>query len=596
MSDISLPVNRENDTRIVRNLMLRLLPLQILLAVVGMINSIISSLFASNWIGTQAMSAVGLYSPINLLVISVSCMLVGGSAILFGTYMGRSQREKVQSVFSLDMAVSLVTGALFALILIVMAVNDLTVIFTSDQEVRQIFNSYIIGQAIGIIPLILGNQMTSFLSLENRTKRSTIASIVFIVLNLIFNLIFVSWLELGAFGLSLASSLGMWAYFVVQAQYYFTDESELKITFRNIEWRDMWQIVKIGFPGAAINIYQTIRGFIVNGLMLTYVGSVGVSAFAACNTFLGLFWCMPTGMAAVIRMMLSVSTGEEDRKSTADVTRVVLKVYLPIMAVVSLILIIFAEPITQMYYRDMSDPVYMMTVWGFRLLPIAMPLAVLVNTFVCYGQVTDKLLFLHIISLLDGVINVCLYTFLLIGTIGMNAVYVANVLNGLTSLLYILIYAVIRNRHVPRNMDELMVMPQDFGVPEEDRMDITLTDMDQVVKVSEAVQGFCLKKGADTRRSYFAGLSLEEMAGNVVTHGFNSDNKKHSIDLRVVSKDDDIILRIRDDCMEFDPLARLDVMDPEDITKNIGIRLIYDTARHVYYQSILGLNVLTIRI
>ncbi len=86
------------------------------------------------------------------------------------------------------------------------------------------------------------------------------------------------------------------------------------------------------------------------------------------------------------------------------------------------------------------------------------------------------------------------------------------------------------------------------------------------------------------------------MAGNVIKHGFSADGKRHSVDLRVVKKDDDVILRIRDDCKEFDPMARTGILDDEDKTKNIGIRLVTGISKDVSYQNLLGLNVLTIRI
>jgi anti-sigma regulatory factor (Ser/Thr protein kinase) len=89
---------------------------------------------------------------------------------------------------------------------------------------------------------------------------------------------------------------------------------------------------------------------------------------------------------------------------------------------------------------------------------------------------------------------------------------------------------------------------------------------------------------------------MEEMAGNIVDHGFVKDNKKHSVDVRVVRKDDDVILRLRDDCVPFDPGERMSMASSDDITKNIGIRMIFRMATDVQYQNILGLNVLTVRI
>ena len=139
-----------------------------------------------------------------------------------------------------------------------------------------------------------------------------------------------------------------------------------------------------------------------------------------------------------------------------------------------------------------------------------------------------------------------------------------------------------------------MVIPESFGVGEEDRISLSLHSMEEVIRISQTIQNFCLEKGIDRRRSYLAGLCMEEMAGNVVAHGFTADRKKHSVDVRVVYRDNGLILRLKDNCVAFDPAARREIVDPEDMTKNIGIRMVYGIAGSVSYQSVLGLNVLTV--
>ena len=88
-----------SDSRMVTALLFRLLPIQILLAAVGTINGIVSGLFAGNFIGEAAMSAIALYSPIRLLMGALTALLFGGSTILCGRYLGRNQQEKVQNLF-----------------------------------------------------------------------------------------------------------------------------------------------------------------------------------------------------------------------------------------------------------------------------------------------------------------------------------------------------------------------------------------------------------------------------------------------------------------------------------------------------------------
>jgi len=584
------------NTKILTKLMFRLLPIQIVLAAVGAVNGIVSSFFASNYVGIEAMGAVGLYSPIQMLISAVSLLISGGSVIICGKYLGQNQHRKLQNVFSLNLVITTLLSGLFIVAFLILGLFDLTGFLTDDEALRPLFNRYLLGQSIGVLPLLLGNQLPAFLSMENKGKRTMHASLVYIGANVVLNFLFVQLLHWEAFGLALASSLGLWVFFGVEAQFFLSGKSHLRLTAKELRWAEAGAIFKTGLPGAATNGYQTLRGFLLNKLMLAFVGSVGISAFAAANNLLGIVWAIPNGMLAVSRLMMSISIGEEDRRTLTDVMRVMFRRFLPLMGAVCVLIIAFAVPLTRIFYRDPAEPVYMMTVWGLRILPLCMPLAVICMHFVCYGQASGKQGLVHVLSLLDGVVCVAGFTALLIRRFGMNSVYVANVLNGVVVVLVLVAYAWLKNRRAPRNMEELMVVPKGFGVPESERMDLSVKSIEQVVSVAERVQRFCLEHGVDKRRAYLAGLSMEEMAGNIVQHGFGQDSKSHSVDVRVVRKDDDVILRIRDDCAPFDPGEQQTIFEGDDVMRNIGIRMIFSMAKDVQYQNILGLNVLTVRI
>lgn len=584
------------NMKMVSRLMFRLLPVQVLLAAVGSVNGIVSTFFATNYVGINAMSAVGLYNPLNLLIGAISLMLVGGSTILCGAYAGRNEQESLQNAFSLDLLLSVLVSAVFVALYVVSSLFDLTGFFTKDPAVRPLFNRYLLGQAVGVVPLLLGNQLASFLALENKGRLTVIASVVYIVVNVILNYVFVQVLRLEAFGLAIASSLGLWVFFAVQAQYFVLGKSHLHFRIKDLNWRDCGKIVRTGIPGAASQSYQTIRSFVLNWLMATFVGSVGISAFGASGNLLNIFWALPSGMLAVSRLLLSISKGEEDRQTLTDIMRVMFRRYLLLMGVVCVAVILCAEPLTRILFRDPLQPVYKMTIWGIRLMPLCMPLSIIFMHFVCYGQIQNRQLLVHVLSLLDGVVCVVLFSVLTIKTMGMNGVYLAMTFNGIVTIMVLVGYAWGRNKHFPRNMDELMVVPDSFGASEDERMDLSIGTIGEVVSISQQVQSFCLERGIDRRRSYLAGLSMEEMAGNIVDHGFGKDRKKHSIDVRVVHKEQDVILRIKDDCVPFDPHERQQLADGDDITKNIGIRMVFKIASDVQYQNIMGLNVLTIRI
>ena len=151
------------------------------------------------------------------------------------------------------------------------------------------------------------------------------------------------------------------------------------------------------------------------------------------------------------------------------------------------------------------------------------------------------------------------------------------------------------NKRVPRCLEDWMKLPADFGASEDECLEFSVHSMEEVINISERVMVFCLERGIDHSRSYTAGLSIEEMAGNVVVHGFADVAVNYSVDIRVIVKDE-LTIRIRDDCPSFDPKKYLEQFHPEDPTKNIGIRMIAFKAKEMIYQNVAGINTLLVKV
>ena len=579
-------------------MMIRLLPAQFLLAAVSSVNSIVCSLAAGNLLGAYTMSAVGLYLPVNMFLNAVIAMLQGGTAIQSGKYIGENAREQMQNAFSLNMIVSLLFSAVVTVVFLVLGTFNLTHLVTADPALQDTFGDYLRGQAVGVLPMVVGGQLSAFLSLENRQKVTTAATVSCVIVSLLANLVFLRVLNLGAFGLALSTSVGMWMFFAIQAVGFFGRRNgyRFSLSLHGLRWNDLGTILKVGLPGAVNFGYQAVRGLILNRLILQYAGTDGLSAFAANDALLRLFWAVPFGMVAVGRMAFSVSVGEEDREALKAVMRAVMRRYVPLMVLVSASVILLAHPLTRLYYRNTSDPVYAMTVLGFRILPAAMPISVFTLNYACYGQTSGKLRLVHLLSLMNGLLSVVILSALLLPSMGMAGVDTAHVLSGVLQIIIILVYACIKKRGLPRSLDDLMAFPPDFGVPESEWMNLTVRTMEDVISVSRTLEHFCLSRGTDRRRSCFAALAMEEMAGNIVRHGFSGSNSRQEAVIRVTRKGNDLILRIRDNGRYLYPVERLQMMDPEDRVSNVGLRLARRCASEMQYQSILGLNVLTLRI
>jgi anti-sigma regulatory factor (Ser/Thr protein kinase) len=98
----------------------------------------------------------------------------------------------------------------------------------------------------------------------------------------------------------------------------------------------------------------------------------------------------------------------------------------------------------------------------------------------------------------------------------------------------------------------------------------------------------------------YASLCTEELAGNIVQHGFK-DRKKHSIDIRVSYVNEEIVICFKDDGIPFNPQEAARMFEEETVVgedsnafHNIGLKLVSRIAGSMTYQNTFGLNILTI--
>ena len=106
---------------------------------------------------------------------------------------------------------------------------------------------------------------------------------------------------------------------------------------------------------------------------------------------------------------------------------------------------------------------------------------------------------------------------------------------------------------------------------------------------------FCTKQGMSERACMTAGMCVEELAGNVVRHGFQNQ-KSSTVWVLATIQNEALTLRIRDNCVRFDPKEYLQLSVQEDPSEHIGIRVVSGLAESVEYQNMFGMNMLTIEV
>ena len=336
---------KQSDGRFLSGLFFRVLPAQIFLLVFIGINSMIDGLVGANFLGAEAMSTIGLYTPFQLIWVAVGNVLVVSSQVLCARYMGSGDLERTRAVFSLDITLTVVLSVLATLLSFFMSV-PIARIFGASPGTLGDLSGYIISRGIGLVPMVLGSQFVAFLSLEGQDKRNFAATGAMLAANVVLDLFFVAVIKMGISGLGVATSLSQWISMIVAGSFFLTRKASLKYSFKGIRWNESWEMFKIGMPSAMVFFLTSIQGGIFNNLLAKYDPTmIAVAAMSTYAVTVRIFESVGKGVAAAGRLLTSVCYGEEDGHSMTSVMKTVFTKGLLITVGTSAIMFLFANPI-----------------------------------------------------------------------------------------------------------------------------------------------------------------------------------------------------------------------------------------------------------
>lgn len=571
----------------------KLLPVQILIVAMGAVNSIVDGVVAGRFIDSGTVGVVGLYFALVQVYQAVGNMMVGGSAVLCGRSMGRGDIRRTGSIFSMTLTVTMIVGVVLTAVGLLIP-GPLASLLGANAELKSALMTYIRGYAIGVIPMMLAQQVAAFLQLERKSAIGYAGIVGLIVSNIALDIILVAVLHMGIWGLALATSISNWIYLIILLPYYLTGKAQLKFRPKEIDWSDLKMMLIIGLPGAMLVFCLAVRAVVINRILLTYSGVDGLSAQSAFSMVSGIFLAFAIGVGSTIRVLSSVFYGEGDKDSLYRVLRIGFTRMIPLSLTVTAAVLILSTPLSGLFFPDSTTEVYKLTHQLFVIYAFCISLIVAAQIICNYLQATGHNKYVNILSIFDGFFAMVIPAQMLAPKLGALGVWLSNPIGIVLTLLFSLGYAIFYWKRLPRTRDEWMLLPEGFGVPDEDRLDIEIRGVEDVVTTAVRVEEFCKEHGLDSKRSKYAALCLEEMADNIVEHGFTKDRKKHNVDVRVVYEWNGVLLRIKDDCIPYDPMERAKMLSDDDIFHNIGLRMVLALADDVAYYNMMGLNVLSI--
>lgn len=581
-----------NDLNNTIELFLKLLPIQIFVNLASSLSRFVNGMIIGNNLSPVAMIASGVVSPLFSIIGSISTIVSTGAGILCGNYMGKGDTRKADQVFSVSMILLGISGILFTAICFFFA-NPLAVLLRAEESVIPETVAYIRGVALGILPMLILPCLMTFLQMCNKSGVSLIATIVLAVLNAIFDLLVIRVWNGDIFGIGAATSLSQLFVTFGLIVYFLVRKKDL-VSFRK-EKPDKTMIIdilKYGSPASLAGILYSVRNIFLNSYASSVGGNDAVNALAILGSFGGFLDAFNVGVGNTLTMLASVFIGERDSGSLKRLMKITAVAGMTLCLFKFLIVYPFAGNISTLFGAhdsviSLSRQLLIFYAW---CAPFNIFTLILMGIYQSLGRVR----MCNMIYPINCVVVPLFCCIVLSKVFGIKAIWASYTIAEIVTLSVFCMTAMFKKKKLLIGVDDLLNLPEEFDT--ENKYSISIKQLSEVVEVSRSIEAFCKEKGIDSRRAMLAGLCMEEMAGNVVEHGFEKDRKENTIDIFACVENDEVSLRLRDNCVPFDPNSRVEMFNPEDPCKNIGIRMVSRIAKEINYHVNFGMNILTVKL
>ena len=560
----------------------------IMVEIAESITYMIDGVVISRFLDSTAMAASGIAVPIYSILSIITGVLVFGFQSIAGRQIGEGDIEKAKSTWETTWHFAFAVSCIITVVGILFSGGIAAVLgapessFLLHAEASELIRGYMIGT----VPFILIAVFIPALQFNGKNKQITISIVVIAIVDVAGDLLNALVFKGGVFGMGLATSLSYFAGAAILMTGLSDEDALMRVSFRPHllkSDRTLLDIIKRGLPKATKRACSSLRPIIINRLIVTIAGGIGMIAMSVESTFKYIPEGFGVGLSGTVVMLVGIFIGEMDYRALKDMQktyRILIGVGITLLGVVYF----FSSDLLAQLYIAADSPGYQLTVNILRCHAISLPFLAYNECWLSVFQAMGKMVTTHILTIIQKLVCIVVLSYALSALFGIDGIWYAIPL----SEVFVTAIIIICSRFIiPSREKNGSAVFEDFTE--------SLTDNNQIPAFLERVDKFLKNHSIDEQQSYYLYLFCEEISELVIKKGF-ADKKKHQLDIRIIYSEDGITIRTRDDCLLVSDIEKSDKSTGAPDDPLLGLHMVFKLAKKVEYIDIMNLNHLIIHL
>lgn len=558
----------------------------------------VDGLVISRFLGPAEMAAEGIVHPIYSVLGVISGLLAVGMQVQCSREIGRGNRENFSRFFSVTVYVGAALS-LLTLLLILLFAKPFCVLLGASGNAANLLDSaskYLIGIGIGIPPLIMTAILAPAFQLDSGRKTIQTGALIETAVNILLDLVAVK-MDWGIFGVGLATAIASYSNLLYQCTHFLKKDRMLHFVKPGVPAKEFLGMLANGGEKAIKRLANIIRPVILNTVIIAYGGTAAMSALSVRNNFSNFTEIFGAGIASAVSLLIGLYYGEINEEAIDEVSSYYHRLIILFSGSVCVLLLAFARPIARLYMTEDGE-ILNMVVFAMRMLALQSILQAVIASRIKYLQAIRRKRNMNLLIFAAQLVFVLLSAFVMGKLFGVYGILACYTVSDALTLMTVMIFYQVKCRKLRPTRTDFHNLPDEFYLKPGDVISLDIRSKEDVSLGSEQIMLFCKGHKIDRKTAYYASLCFEELAENIVEHGFlRNKSSDPMIDLRVVITDNTFVMRLRDNCPQFDVTKQFIAANAEnaDPTRNIGIRIISKTASDITYLHAFETNSIIIR-
>ena len=312
----------------------------------------VDSIVVGNYIGKDALAAVGSSGAMINLIISAFMGLSIGAGVVISQSFGAGKDEEVSDAVHTAVAFGLLSGVAVTVIGLVLSPQILRWMGTPESVMPQSLTYFRVYFG-GVMAMVMYNVLAAILRAVGDSKRPLYFLIISTVINIGLDLLFVAVFSWGIMGVALATVIAQAISALLEFRVLCREQGSFRIFPRRVRLHPVMlrRIIRIGLPSALQNAVVSFSNVVVQ----SNINAFGELAMAGCGAYNKIdgFAIMPAmSFSMAVTTFVGQNRGAEKYDRIKKAARLAVLLSMAVSQIIGVGVMVFAPQLIRIFNSD----------------------------------------------------------------------------------------------------------------------------------------------------------------------------------------------------------------------------------------------------